>query len=543
MPTGIANKRDLGQATELKPGSLVPYVVQEHNAIRAGLHNDVRMGTRRMLSWATRKELPEPGKKIQLFQQPVHDEWYKTFQGNLYGYGAGTVKTKDLGEVLVLETDPGKIKIVTAHTGVPQEFTLVRINEGKKPSWLMINSTPRETFPDAKPKYIRIPQDEIDKLITGNFAFSEKIDGASVLVNVLKDKIQLLSHRVSKTGQPIVHTQRAGLGAAKVDVPKELQGQVFRGELYGVRDDKAIPPQEISGLLNSSVGKALKDQHERKIKMRLALFGLLHDEPMSLYERRQKIQKLLTALPKDFAHEPQYAYSAEEKRKMWKDIKSGKNPLTHEGVVAVPLSGGVSHKVKTEEERDVYIRDIFEGQGRARGSAGGFSFSLTEGGPVVGKVGSGFDDDIRRQLWDNKADFGGRVARVRDQGQYGSGALRAPVFLGLHEDYPMKSAFDLGFAVGLEKRASEKDVQLFQKQLAKLNVDPSSLDDVDLIEALLDVENGSNRFPSSLYADNMFSDVGPAGINTDKLVAALRNVGNAKVKSRPVQKGKKVNTQ
>jgi hypothetical protein len=105
------------------------------------------------------------------------------------------------------------------------------------------------------------------------------------------------------------------------------------------------------------------------------------------------------------------------------------------------------------------------------------------------------------------------------------------------------NAFDLGFVVGLEKRASEKDVQLFQKQLAKLNVDPSSLDDVDLIEALLDVENGSNRFPSSLYADNMFSDVGPAGINTDKLVAALRNVGNAKVKSRPVQKGKKVNTQ
>src|SRR6266850_1637252 len=48
-----------------REGQSVDYVEQEHHAKRAGRHTDLRIGGRRgMYSWATKKDLPEPGGKI-----------------------------------------------------------------------------------------------------------------------------------------------------------------------------------------------------------------------------------------------------------------------------------------------------------------------------------------------------------------------------------------------------------------------------------------------------------------------------------------------
>lgn len=72
-------------------------VRQRHDAKRAGLHYDVRMVVGdKAYSWATKKEMPEPGKPILLFEQPVHDASYALSQrieipGGQYGAGVTTL--------------------------------------------------------------------------------------------------------------------------------------------------------------------------------------------------------------------------------------------------------------------------------------------------------------------------------------------------------------------------------------------------------------------------------------------------------------------
>ncbi len=92
-------------------------------------------------------------------------------------------------------------------------------------------------------------------------------------------------------------------------------------------------------------------------------------------------------------------------------------------------------------ERDVWIREIMPGSGRLEGKgAGGFKYSLSPDGPPVGEVGSGLSEDLRHELWSDPKAYLGRMARVRSQGAFPSGALRAPSLIALHEDYPLAKA-------------------------------------------------------------------------------------------------------
>jgi hypothetical protein len=135
---GIPNRRQFGNIERLPTGRLLRYVVQAHDARRSGKHYDIRLGTPEtgLYSWATKKELPPPGGKIMVFQQPLHRYNYGTFQGQLAGgYGAGTVKTHDNGSTIVQVATPDKIKFVITHRGAPEYFSLIRTNYGpKKPA-------------------------------------------------------------------------------------------------------------------------------------------------------------------------------------------------------------------------------------------------------------------------------------------------------------------------------------------------------------------------------------------------------------------------
>jgi len=445
---GINNPEDYGDVSELTPGELVNWVVQEHKARRAGRHYDVRFGKDKLFSFATKKEFPEPGKQIALYPQPLHEGSYAKFEGKIKsGYGAGEVKTRDKGEILVTKASPRRIQFVLAHKGEPEAFNLTKIDKGDdKPFWLMRNITPTEPVEYKKTHYKKIPAGKIDKLMDPDYVMSAKIDGAAGFARLMKDHVDVLSYRTASTGKPIVHTFRMGL-LDKLNIPKHLQGKVFRGEIYGVRGDteEAIPPQELGGLLNSSVSKSLRRQRDRNIKLRMALFGVVGDKSdfakQEYEKRREAIREALKYLPKQFT-EPPYAVTKAEKRSLWNAIKNRTLPLTHEGVVGFPVSGGVPVKVKLLQEHDVYIRKMFEGTGKYSGAGvGGFEYSLTPKGPIVGRVGTGFSDELRRDMYEESDKYIGRIAKVRAQGVFPSGALRTPALIAVHEDYSTKHAY------------------------------------------------------------------------------------------------------
>src|SRR3984957_12747907 len=150
-------KRDFSKTREPAPseqtakkGSM--FVVQKHQAHRAGLHWDFRLEHDGVLwSWAVRKgpSLDPADKRIAVHVED-HPLDYANFQGTIPDgqYGAGNVETWDRGTWEPLD-DPeagmrkGEIKFVLHGKRLNGRFTLVRLKprpgqRGRQDNWLLI---------------------------------------------------------------------------------------------------------------------------------------------------------------------------------------------------------------------------------------------------------------------------------------------------------------------------------------------------------------------------------------------------------------------
>ena len=203
---------------------------------------------------------------------------------------------------------------------------------------------------------------------------------------------------------------------------------------------KAIPPQELGGLLNAGVAKSLEAQKQKGVQLRTMLFDVAGEQDKPYAERLAKLQKVIAFLPKDKFHLPESATEPAAMKSLWERVSTGKHTLTSEGVVSWPEKGPPT-KVKVLPESDVWVKGIFPGEkGLAGVGAGGFEYGTAPEGPVVGRVGTGFSEEARKQMLADPDSWIGRMARIRSMGQFPGGSHRAPSFLALHEDYPSKVA-------------------------------------------------------------------------------------------------------
>ncbi len=446
---GLPNKTNYGDLSKLSPKEIVTLLIQEHNAKRAGKHYDVRIGSPEtdLLSWATKKSLPKPGEPpIALYPQPLHRWSYKDFEGNISeGYGAGVVKKFLESKILIRDVKPDSITFSTAEERYPTRYALIKPKTYK--NWLLLNTTPTEKVPYDKIHFNSVEPQDAEKVIAAldpNSTVTAKLDGAAILGQLSNKGIELTSYRTSKvTGNPIIHTERVfGGESPKTEIPKKYQNSILRGELYGAKGKKAIPAHSLGGLLNSSISKSLANQKERGIDLKTMLFDINRlknksTAEMPYSERKEILKDIIKYLPNDKFHLPEEAKTPEEAMKLYKAIQSGSYPLTSEGVVIHHEEPGKKPtKVKFTDEHDVHITGFFEGEGRlAKKGVGGFTYSVKPGGPTVGKVGTGFSDELRKDMMANPNDYLGRVAKIRSQGQHESQAFRAPSLISLHEDY------------------------------------------------------------------------------------------------------------
>jgi hypothetical protein len=450
---GIPDRKDYGDYSKLPVNQLIDYVVQKHKADRAGLHTDLRFGNKDtgLLSWAVRKGMPQVGQKHLAVQQPVHDHAYKDFQGKIEsGYGKGEVTTDDKGEVLVTRSSPNALHFTVAHKGTPERFVLVKTNQGKDGrGWLLMNLTPTAMLPEGKRRYVPVSPERAEEIITNlpeGASVQPKIDGASLIMPILKDKIEAISYRQSKkTGGPISYTEKLFKGIPspyETNMPMSLRGTLLRGELYGVdKDNKPIPAQQLGGLLNSSISKSIKDQESRGVNLKALLYdidrrGKQKTDNVSYQDRYKMLQEITQYLPKDKVELPEQATTPEAAMDLWTRIKNRQHNMTSEGVIVHP-SIGVPMKAKIRPEFDVWIKSMFPGRGKYKGTGvGGFEYSHEQEGPTVGRVGTGLSDELRRSMYSNPNDYVGRVAKVHAHAKLPSGALREPSLHSLHEDYP-----------------------------------------------------------------------------------------------------------
>lgn len=220
-----------------------------------------------------------------------------------------------------------------------------------------------------------------------------------------------------------------------------LKNTILRAELWADKDGKAIPAERVGGLLNSSVPKSRRIQTENGARLRLTGIDVVRHKGRN-YENKPFNEKLkalreITRGTKGVVETPPIAVTPEEKRQMLEDVQSStRMPETREGVILQQMGRSAPPtKVKFKPQDDVYVRGVFsKSRGAAKGHAGGFEYSITPDGPVVGKVGTGFSHAMRKDMMDNPDKYVGRVAKVKSQGPYRSGALRAPSFDEWHID-------------------------------------------------------------------------------------------------------------
>jgi hypothetical protein len=413
--------------------------IQKHDANIAGTHYDVRIvdeKSGKAYSWAVRNLPTNPGDKTLAVLQPTHTASYSTWSGTIEsGYGAGKVQLFSQDKIEVIKAEPQKITFnVYKSNGDTERYAMINTSGD---DWLFHNVTAtRETrplIPSEKPQYKNLDPNTLDPTKPGE-VWAPKIDGALNVFLLKPDKpIETYSYRPSAKGinKLIDHTYRLGLH--KVTVPTAFKGNtVVLGEVFA-RDrisGQVLSSTDTSARLLSNVWRS------RELQDKAPLDNIIHnvlryngrDVSKKPYGEKLNILKQISMAVPQLKMSP-LADSTEAKEMLIKDIKSKTHPLTEEGVVVYKLNEDTPLKAKIQQDYDVYMRGVFPGEGKLKGkAAGGFTYSFKPEGPVIGRVGTGLTEQMRKDLWKNPKEYTGSLVRIFAQQQLPSGALRMPVF-------------------------------------------------------------------------------------------------------------------
>ena len=405
-------------------------VRQHHDARKAGPHTDLRIGSPSGLySFAVPKDLPtEPGQWRLAVPTSLHRYSYKDFEGEIpEGYGAGHVTKQEESPVVLLKNTPSYVEFTRGTTKDSPTYKMTRTKGG---NWLIGIKEPSEPEPVAsyqREHFKSAPISNVQQMLDNGATIAPKIDGSSVLSYLDKHGIKVYGTKPDKSGHKPDYSAHIG-GLSKVQVPEDLVGMMLRGELYGVRNGQVIPPQELSGFLNSTIQGAIQ-RRQRGLRLMVAALAVNRGKDDYQADVGDIVRRLHS--PSFTAVEP---VGGQKARRLLRQILAGRHPLTGEGVV-IHQPDKRPLKAKLREDYDVVIRDIFPADTKSEPRAGGFTYALPDQpDKVVGRVGTGMTHKLLRDMLENPALYRGRLARIHSQGQFASGAYRAPSFIAMRED-------------------------------------------------------------------------------------------------------------
>ena len=437
---GLPEKGVYGDLGKLTPGQLVTYALQEHSTDRqrGRSHYDLRLGTpdTGLFSWAVPKaKLPTLKEKLLAVRTELHRYGYGGFKGRIgSGYGAGTVRQADYGDAIIHSQSPRSIQFTIAHAKVPARYRLMHVKDDK---WILTNTTPQGVdIPEMKPTFKLLTEAELPNALAHAKEVQAKIDGALGIFHIdPKGRMEAYSPRRRVTGEPISYGERLGLGQ---ESHPELADTVLRGEVYGEKQaQEAIPFNELSGLMNANLNKAIPAVQARKIALKAALFDVVRYKGMDVssmpYDQRKALlMKIIGQLPPSKFTLPESASTPEGMQDLMERIRSGKHPMTQEGVVI-----DNKYKYKIRPDSTGYITGTFPGTGKRQSTAGGILYTDKPGGTEpVGKIGTGFTDAELQEIVSGLGGLMGRPFRFTHRGQTASGNYREPSWAGWETDKP-----------------------------------------------------------------------------------------------------------
>lgn len=448
--SGIPAARETHPVPTVKSPQTWEFAAQRHESVGAAkTHIDLRLvdPSGKAHSWALPKaRLPEPGERVLAVPQPTHTRSYAALRGTFdieEGYGKGRVHSTGLEPVEVVQARPGVIRF-NRYTGTKsgtQEYILSQTPSGH----LLQNVTATAAhgipgtvggpIPQSKPDYREVKEPEKLQFEDPRTVHQTKLDGAHVTFHLYAGRpVKVFSYRPTERATGVIEHTHKIPGWFDLVPPKELHNTVVRGELFGMREGKAIPNAELGGLLNSTTWNSRKQQEETGTQLRRAIFDVVkfrgHNMEQTPYVEKLEVLKQIQArLPE--LKIPPTATTPAAKRKLFEKIEAGKHPLTDEGVVEWHLDRPLPTKFKFRPDHDAEVVGVTPGAGKFKDAIGALQVKLP-GKDAVTHVGTGLSEELRRQIAQSPHDYIGRVAKVRSQQVFPSGKMRAPSFAGWH---------------------------------------------------------------------------------------------------------------
>jgi bifunctional non-homologous end joining protein LigD len=434
------------------------FVIQEHHA--RSLHWDLRLERDGVLvSWALPKGLPETPEQNRL---AVHTEdhplEYATFEGEIPKgeYGGGRMTIWDSGRYDIEKWSEREVKFVLHGSRVDASFVLFQT---KDRNW-MIHRHGESTRTDPMPATLKpmlavlgqLPDD------SSGWAFEIKWDGIRAILFVEGGRVRAQSRNdLDITGS---FPELADVGEHLGMTASVLDGEIVALGADGRPSFAALQHRMHVGNHREALRRAATDP------VTFVAFDLLYADGRLLvdapYDERRR---LLDALA---LSGPSFITTESFRDVDGHDILAAAEQNGLEGVVAKRRDGpyrvGRRHsdwvKVKSFKTQEVVVGGWTEGRGERQGSLGALLVGLpAEDGALryIGKVGTGFGEQSRRELLDQLAPlaspqspFAGRLPsadatrahfvdpRLVGEVSYGewtsSGRLRHPVWRGLRPD-------------------------------------------------------------------------------------------------------------
>jgi ATP-dependent DNA ligase len=297
-----------------------------------------------------------------------------------------------------------------------------------------VRGTGGHVIPSSKPRYREVATDRVT-FSDPNEVHQAKVDGANVTFHLRADKgIKVFSHRPTERATGVIEHTHKLPRFRELKAPPSLAGTVLRGELYGERRGRAIPAEQLGGLLNAGVWKSREKQRAGRAELKPVIFDVVRHKGRDMEnapyaEKLKVLEEVQRKVPR--LKLPPMARTPKEKAKLFSKIQSGKEPISSEGIVAWKLDNPRPTKAKFRPDVDAEVVGITQGKGKHEGRIGALKVRLP-GQQAVTNVGTGLSDQLRQQIAKDPEAFIGRVAKIRTQQVFPSGRLRAPSFGEFH---------------------------------------------------------------------------------------------------------------
>jgi bifunctional non-homologous end joining protein LigD len=384
-----------GRRSSVKPR----FVIQEHHA--RSLHWDLRLEHDGVfVSWALPKGIPEdPATNHLAVRTEDHPLDYGSFEGDIPKgeYGAGHVSTWDEGEYELEKWRDSEVMVVLQGSKAKGRYVLF-LTGGQ--NWMIHRMDPRPEGFEPLPDLIRPMLALAGKLPANDegWAYEMKWDGIRAVVYVDGGRARALSRNDKDITASFPELRALGehLGAR----PTVLDGEIVAFDGNG-RPNFGLLQHRLHLTSTAEIAR-----RSREVPVSYLAFDCLHLDGHSLlaqsYDDRRERLESLDLNGKSFATPESFRDSRGA------DVLRAAQESGLEGVVAkrktAPYFPGERRrewlKVKNFRTQEVVIGGWTEGKGSRTGSLGALLLGMPGSGGLVyvGKVGTGFDDETRREL-------------------------------------------------------------------------------------------------------------------------------------------------